>query len=119
MERAESELRAAGHNGAYLGFALDALGDLARRQQDVPRAVELGDRALSILSATLGPQHVSTAIARVHAGAAHRAAGERATAEEMIRSGLAELEKRFPPDHVDVKASRALLERALAPAPKS
>jgi hypothetical protein len=119
MLRAESELRANHHEGVYLGLTLDALCDLSRRQTDTAHAVERGAQGVAILTATLGPRHAATAIARAHAGAARWAAGERAAAESLMRSGLAELENQFPSDHPDVRAVRLLLERALASAPKS
>jgi len=114
MLRAESGLRAMHHEGVYLGLTLDALGDLSRRRRDAATAVERGAAAVAILTRTLGSQHASTAIARVHAGAARREAGDREVGERLMSVGLADLERQFPPGHPDVAAARALLSRAAA-----
>ena len=113
--RAESELRAMHHSGVYLGLTLDALGDLSLQRREAGDAVERGAAAVQILTAALGPAHASTALARVHAGAARCLAGDRASGEPLLRSGLADLEQLFPSDHPDLRTARALLDRATRP----
>jgi len=102
IARAGAELRAAQHQNVFLGFALDALGDVARRRREPARARSLASEALSLLEATLDPQHPALAVARVHTGAAQWAAGSPAEGERLIRTGLATLESRFPNGHADL-----------------
>jgi hypothetical protein len=57
----------------------------------------------------LGEQHASTALARVHAGAARWALGETAEGEGLARRGLASLEERFPHGHPQLAAARFII----------
>jgi hypothetical protein len=105
IARAASDLRAAHHENAFLAFALDALGDVARRRRQPARARELTTEALALMEPTLGNGHPATALARVHAGAARWLAGEPAEGERLTRAGLAALEQRFPNGHSDLAAA--------------
>ena len=106
VSRAAADLRAVHLEGAYLGFALDALGDIARRRQQPARARDLTNEALTLLERGLGDQHAATALARVHAGAARWSLGETAEGEPLTRRGLASLEQQFPDGHPDLATAR-------------
>jgi len=102
MSRAAADLRAAHLENVFLGFTLDALGDVARRRGQPDRARTLASEARPLLERTLDPQHPWLAVARVHAGAAQWAAGASADGERLIRTGLVSLESRFPNGHADL-----------------
>ncbi len=131
ISRAAADLRAAHHENVFLGFALDALGDVARRRAQAARARALASEALPLMERTLDPQHPALAVARVHAGAAQWSAGAGADGERLVRAGLATLEARFPNGHADLATAwlatgdllrqsgrsaeaRTLLQKALA-----
>jgi tetratricopeptide (TPR) repeat protein len=109
ITRAAADLRAAPLHGAFLGFALDALGDVARRRRQLARARDLANEALPLLERGLDDQHSATALARVHAGAARWSLGETADGEPIARQGLATLEQQFPDGHPDLAAARLIV----------
>jgi serine/threonine-protein kinase len=102
ISRAAADLRAAHRENVFLAYALDALGDIARRRAQPERARTLALEALPLMERTLDAQHPALAVARVHAGAAQWAAGAPADGERLIRAGLALLESRFPNGHADL-----------------
>ena len=67
--RAEADLRSIHYDGVYLGFTLDALGDVARLQNDAPLGARMSAQALAIFEKTLAPDHPAIAAARAHVGA--------------------------------------------------
>jgi hypothetical protein len=100
-------------DGPFLGLAFDALGDVARRRQQMSRAVELTRDALSVLERDLGADHPATAVARVHAGAAQWSNGQSVNAEPMMRAGLNQLATRFPAGHPDLAGAQFLFGQLL------
>ena len=113
MTRAMSDLHVRHQEGLYLGLALDALGDLARRQGQAARALSLAREALPLVERGLPGDHPSVALARVHAGAAEWLAGDSAAGDRLMRAGLAELEKRFPEGHHDLATASFIVGDAL------
>jgi eukaryotic-like serine/threonine-protein kinase len=107
LARVVSELRAAGNIRAFLGEALDGLGEIERRRGNQPRAVELTRQGLGILEREAGPSHRATLLARLHAAAANWTADDE-KASAAIRGVLADLEKRYPTGHADLATARAL-----------
>jgi serine/threonine-protein kinase len=100
--------------GVYLGRALDALGDVARRRGQVARAVELGRAALAAQERGGGGDSGAMALARAHTGAALWASGQSQEGERELRAGVAWLERSFPQGHFDLATGRVLLGEALA-----
>jgi len=113
IARAVSDLRTAHQDGPFLGLALDALGDVARRRQQMPRAVELTREALAVLERDLGVDHPATSVARVHAGAAQWSQGQTVSAESLMRAGLDQLARQFPAGHPDLAGAQFLFGQAL------
>jgi hypothetical protein len=113
ISRATSDLRSAHQQSAFLGRALDALGDIARRRQEPSRAHDLTREALPLVDRGLGEDHEATAVARVHAGAARWSIGRTAGGEQLLRAGLARLETQFPGGHPDLATARFILGDAL------
>jgi eukaryotic-like serine/threonine-protein kinase len=107
--RAVSDLRARHQDGLFLGLALDAASDIARRRGQPARARDVAREALPLVERGLGREHPSTALARVHAGGAEWLAGEPATGEPLMRAGIAQLEKVFPAGHPDLTAAFVIL----------
>jgi tetratricopeptide (TPR) repeat protein len=95
-----------------LGYALDALGDVARRRGQTRRASDLGREALATLERSGGGRLPATDLTRVRAGAALWAAGEAAEGERLLRAGLEGLRRTFP-GHADVATAAYLLGEAL------
>ena len=114
IARAVSDLRSARQEGPFLGLALDALGDVARRRGQASRARDLAREALPLVERGLGEDHEATAVSRVHAGAAQWAAGEAAAGEALMRAGIAQLERQFPGGHPDLASARCVLGDALS-----
>ena len=119
ISQSASDLRAARQAGPFLGLALDALADVARQRGQSSRARDLAREALPLVEQGLGKDHEATALARVHAGAAEWWAGEPATGEPLMRTGLAQLEKQFPGGHPDLATARFVLGDALRDAGRS
>ena len=119
IARAVSDLRSSRQGGPFLGLALDALGDVARRRGLPSRARDLAREALTLVERGLGEDHEATAVARVHAGAAEWSAGAPAAGEPVMRAGLAHLEKQFPGGHSDLASARFVLGDALRGASRS
>jgi serine/threonine-protein kinase len=119
IARAVSDLRSSRPEGPFIALALDALGDVARRKGQPSRARDLAREALPLVERGLGEDHVATAVARVHAGAAEWWAGAPAAGEPFMRAGLAHLEKQFPGGHPDLAAARFMLGNALSQAGRS
>jgi serine/threonine-protein kinase len=113
LARAVSDLRVSGPGGPFLGLALDALGDVARRRGQPLRARDLAREALPIVERGLGADHEATAVASVHAGAAEWRADAPAAGEPYLRAGLAKLEKQFPGGHPDLASAKFILGDAL------
>jgi serine/threonine-protein kinase len=113
IARAVSDLRRSGLNGPFLGQALDALGDVARRRGQTERARDLAREALPMMESGWGADHEATAVARVHAGAAEWRAERPDAGEPLLRAGLAQLEEQFPDGHPDLAAARFALGDAL------
>jgi serine/threonine-protein kinase len=106
-------LRAAHHDGVYLGLALDTLGDITRRNGEPARALELAREALPLVEQGLEPVHPAVAVARAHSGAAEWAAGDRGAAERLMRASVVELERTYPHGHPDLAAAWLALGEAL------
>jgi tetratricopeptide (TPR) repeat protein len=113
IARAVSDLRSSRQDGPFLGLALDALGDVARRRGQPARARDLAREALPLVERGLGDDHAATAAAKVHAGAAEWSSGTPAAGEPVMRAGLARLEKHFPGGHADLASARFMLGDAL------
>jgi len=114
LSRAVADLRAGHHQGPFLGYALDALGDVVRRRAQTARAAELTRESLTILERSLGRDHPTTVRSRVHAGAAQSAIGHAAEGEDLMRAGLTQLTDLFPAGHPDVASAQVALAEALA-----
>jgi serine/threonine-protein kinase len=111
--RAVSDLRSSRQDGPFLGLALDALADVARRRGQLSRARDLAREALPLVERGLGDGHEATAVSRVHAGAAQWAAGDAAAGEALLRAGLAQLERQFPNGHPHLASAKCVLGDAL------
>ena len=109
VTRTVSDLRARHQEGLFLGLALDAHSDIARRRGQPARARDLARAALPLVERGLGGDHPSTALARVHAGAAEWLAGDAATGEPLVRAGVARLEQQFPGGHPDLASTSFIL----------
>ena len=113
ISRAVALFRAARLENVLLGFALDALADVALRRNQPARARDLTAEAVPLLNGNLDSAHPVLALVRVHAGAAQWATGNDQAGERLMRDGLAQLESRFPGGHADLAAARVLLAGAL------
>jgi eukaryotic-like serine/threonine-protein kinase len=119
LEQADSVLaevvsfaRAQGE-GVYLGRALDALGDVARRRGQTARAVDLGRHALLAQERGGAAEAGAMALARAHTGAALCAAGQTAEGERLLRAGVTFFERSFPQGLYDLATAHVLLGEAL------
>ncbi len=113
LSRAVAILRDGNRSGIFLGRALDALADVARREGGMARAAELGKEALGLLERSGGADHPATALARAHLGAALWAGGQRDEGERLLKAGVEGLRLRFPDAHPDLADARFLLGDAL------
>jgi tetratricopeptide (TPR) repeat protein len=99
--------------GVTLGYALDALSDVARRRGQLARAIDLGRRALVVQERAEGESLSAIALTRVHTGAALVAHGEVDEGERLLRASVACLESTFSHGHFDLATARFLLGEAL------
>jgi len=114
LSRSVGVFRAMGGRGVLLGGALDGLGEVARRQGQTPRAVELLRESVDILERSGDPNSTALARARVHLGAALWSSGQTAEGERLMRAGIENIQRDFPNGLFDLASARFLFGEALA-----
>ncbi|MBX3166521.1 MAG: tetratricopeptide repeat protein [Candidatus Eremiobacteraeota bacterium] len=84
---------------AELGWPFVALSRLSEAQGDRPRAAFWSARAVAVLQARLGPEHLDTATAYNNLAAAYHQSGHYPQSEELYRYALQVREKQLGPEH--------------------
>lgn len=95
----EQQAQASGQPSANLGIALDNLANLYRVQGNYGEAIALNQRALDILTATLGPQHPTLATSWNNLAALYKAQGNLEQATTALEQSLGILEQTLGENH--------------------
>lgn len=84
---------------AELGWPFVALARLCEAEGDRPRSTFWSARAVAVLQARLGPEHLDTATAYNNLAAAYHQAGHHPQAEQLYGNALHIREKQLGPEH--------------------